>query len=1140
MNLSKTQTFKNIIRQFKPDEPLNLTGMNKGFKAALAAALLKEQKQICYIAMSDAEALKIAADLKSTLGDQVLYFPMEPIHDYFADVHSRDIANQRLAAFKKILSGQSCLIVIGIEALFKKFLPRQAFEKLQVSLRLEQEIDPQELINTLIKLGYERDVQVEARGQFAHRGGIIDVFVPAEDQAYRLEFFGESIESIRSFDPESQLSVENHETVTITAAREVLLAEDEREALFKKLNKKYRDDALYQPLLERLSEEGCNTCEILFALSKSEAIFFDYLSNPLLIWDEPTKIRQVGNQYLEKLDQDIENLGTEGILFPEEKNKFFRLTKIEKEAAQYSELKFNLFGSRSKKGTSIEMNALEIEPFLGAIPRFLDFVEDRLKKEYYLEIHVQDETGRKRLEEILVQADIHRFTNTFDTGIQIIDGEIAAGFELPTDHFICLNEREIIRDGFSRKRRRKRKGKKLDSFTQLNQGDYVVHDIHGIGVYKGIEQLQIDETIKDLMVIEYANEAKFYCPVDQMDAVQVYVGTGEKKPRINQLGTADWHKSKARVKAAVEEMADELIELYAKRQQLSGYAFGPDSTFQKEFEDAFPYEETGDQLQAVEEIKEDMEKAKPMDRLLCGDVGYGKTEVALRAVFKAVMDGKQVAFLVPTTILAQQHYQTIIERFEKYPVRVGLLSRFKSKSEQEKTMRGLLSGEVDLVVGTHRLLSKDVRFKDLGLLVIDEEQRFGVTHKEKIKQMKENIDVLTLSATPIPRTLHMSMIGVRDMSVIDEPPEGRRPVLTYVMEYNDALIKDAIEQELKRRGQIYFVHNRVHDIYEVSARLRDLVPGLRLTVAHGQMSGPELEDIMMDFLEYRYDLLVTTTIIESGLDIKNANTLIIDNGDHMGLSQLYQLRGRVGRSNTQGYAYVTHKQKMLSEVSAKRLKAIKDFTAFGSGFKIALRDLEIRGAGNILGSAQSGNLASIGYELYCRILDEAVNLRLGKALPEPVRDVMINLDISSYIPESYIRDEELKYDLYKKLSYIKTREDYDELEDELLDRFGAIPDGVYNLMSLAMIKYQAKVLGITELSQRGNSVSFVFAADVVLPIPQPEAMPIFSESYSLKFNAGKKDEIKWRIILKKDTDQKYLNKLSEFLNLLAAQKIKES
>jgi transcription-repair coupling factor (superfamily II helicase) len=447
---------------------------------------------------------------------------------------------------------------------------------------------------------------------------------------------------------------------------------------------------------------------------------------------------------------------------------------------------------------------------------------------------------------------------------------------------------------------------------------------------------------------------------------------------------------------------------------------------------------------------------------------------------------------------------------------------------------------VDLVVGTHRLLSKDVRFKDLGLLVIDEEQRFGVTHKEKIKQMKENIDVLTLSATPIPRTLHMSMIGVRDMSVIDEPPEGRRPVLTYVMEYNDALIKDAIEQELKRRGQIYFVHNRVHDIYEVSARLRDLVPGLRLTVAHGQMSGPELEDIMMDFLEYRYDLLVTTTIIESGLDIKNANTLIIDNGDHMGLSQLYQLRGRVGRSNTQGYAYVTHKQKMLSEVSAKRLKAIKDFTAFGSGFKIALRDLEIRGAGNILGSAQSGNLASIGYELYCRILDEAVNLRLGKALPEPVRDVMINLDISSYIPESYIRDEELKYDLYKKLSYIKTREDYDELEDELLDRFGAIPDGVYNLMSLAMIKYQAKVLGITELSQRGNSVSFVFAADVVLPIPQPEAMPIFSESYSLKFNAGKKDEIKWRIILKKDTDQKYLNKLSEFLNLLAAQKIKES
>ncbi|WKY47345.1 transcription-repair coupling factor [Eubacteriaceae bacterium ES3] len=1139
MNLKKTETFKNIKNQLQIAEPLNLTGVNKGFKAALTAAL-EENEQLLYITMNDIEALKVEQDLKRTLGDQVLYFPMEPIHDYFADVHSREITNQRLLVLKKILTGQPCLVVTGVETIFKKFLPREDFVSLEVSLAQEDEIAPDLLIDKLVQLGYERDVQVEARGQFAHRGGIIDVFVPSEEYAYRLEFFGETIESIRSFDPQTQLSVENHESVSITAAREVLLPEKERELMFKRLNKKYRDEALYQPLLERLTEEGCNTCEILFALSRAEGVFFDYFKDPLIIWDEPTKIRQAGNAYLEKLDQDILNLGAEGILFPEEKNKFFRLSKIEKEALSYREIKVNLFGSRSKKGTTIEINALEIEPFVGAIPRFLDFVEERLKKDYLLEIHVRDEAGRKRIEEILVHGDIHRFTENFEAGIQLLDGEIAGGFELTDDRLICLNERDIIRDGSARRRRRRKKGKKLDSFTQLNQGDYVVHDIHGIGIYKGIEQLTIDETIKDLMVIEYANDAKFYCPVDQMDAVQVYVGTGEKKPRVNQLGTSDWNKSKSRVKAAVEEMADELIDLYAKRQKLTGYAFGPDTTFQQEFEDAFPYEETGDQLQAVEEIKEDMEKAKPMDRLLCGDVGYGKTEVALRAVFKAVMDGKQVAFLVPTTILAQQHYQTIIERFANYPVRIGLLSRFKTKSEQEKTMRGLISGEVDLVVGTHRLLSKDVQFKDLGLLVIDEEQRFGVTHKEKIKQMKENIDVLTLSATPIPRTLHMSMIGVRDMSVIDEPPEGRRPVLTYVMEYNDALIKDAIEKELKRRGQVYFVHNRVNDIYEVSARLRELVPGLRITVAHGQMSGPELEDIMMDFLEYRYDLLVTTTIIESGLDIKNANTLIIDNGDHMGLSQLYQLRGRVGRSNVQGYAYVTHKQKMLSEVSQKRLKAIKDFTAFGSGFKIALRDLEIRGAGNILGSAQSGNLASIGYELYCRILDEAVNMRLGKALPEPGRDVLINLDISSYIPETYIKDEELKYDLYKKLSYIKTREDYNELEDELLDRFGAIPDGVYNLMALAMIKFKAKMLGMIEVSQRGNSVSFTFDPEVALPIPQPESMEMFGKTYSLKFNAGKKDEIKWRIVMKKDVEQRYLNKLGEFFDLLEAKKIKEN
>ncbi|MBP8865255.1 MAG: DEAD/DEAH box helicase, partial [Acetobacterium sp.] len=490
----------------------------------------------------------------------------------------------------------------------------------------------------------------------------------------------------------------------------------------------------------------------------------------------------------------------------------------------------------------------------------------------------------------------------------------------------------------------------------------------------------------------------------------------------------------------------------------------------------------------------------------------------------------------PTTILAQQHYQTALDRFKKYPVSIGLLSRFRSKTDQDKTLKELAAGQVDLIIGTHRLLSKDVIFKDLGLLVVDEEQRFGVGHKERIKQLKENVDVLTLSATPIPRTLHMSMIGVRDMSVIDEPPAGRRPVLTYVMEYNEAIVKDAIERELARQGQVYFVHNRIHDIFEVSRKIQKLVPEARIIVAHGRMTGQELEDIMVDFLEQEYNVLVTTTIIESGLDIKNANTLIIDNGDYMGLSQLYQLRGRVGRSDVQGYTYVTHRPKVLSEISQKRLKAIKDFTAFGSGFKIALRDLEIRGAGNILGAAQSGNLATIGYELYCRILDQAIHERLGKEMDFSASELMINLNVSSYIPENYISDEELKYDIYKKLSYVKSKDDYDELEDELLDRFGEIPDGVYNLMTLAMIKHLGRSLGMTEIRERGNSVLFTFDHAREIPIPDPELMKELFNCYNIKFNAGKGDQIRWRIILKHERDQTYLKALGEFLGRLVSAK----
>jgi len=1126
-----------ILDALTPSGIVNLANMNNSLKEVLTGLIYqKQEKQIIYVMATDYLAQKKAAALKKLLHEDVLYFPMESIHDYFADVHSQEISQQRMVVLEEILSGNKRVVVTGVEALLKKCMPLEKFRGLTFTLAREDTWDPLALVDRLFAIGYNGVYQVEARGQYAHRGGILDVFPPTGTQAYRIEFFGDTIESIRCFDPETQLSTHGVDRVSIPPGREIILDPEERKKALAFMNRHYGAVSEYAGLIERIMEDPRAHDETLISFIKSEALFVDYLGDCICIWDEPPRIRESQVQFQEKIQENFKTLMDEYVMFPEEENKFYALSKIEKAMESQAQLKLHLFTSRGKKGISMDMGAKDIDSFLRRLPLFIKFIKDQLKKNVVINLRARDKLGLEKLKELIIEAEIFNFTNEVSPGIQLSMGELGSGFELPDDGIICINQSEVLKESISARKQKSKKGRKIDSFTQLSQGGFVVHDTHGIGIYRGIEQLNIDNTIKDLLVIEYANDARFYCPVDQMEAIQVYVGTGEKKPKVNQLGTNDWNKSKSRVKAAVEDMADELIALYAKRRSLVGYAYGPDSSWQTEFEESFPYVETNDQLQAVEEIKADMETPRPMDRLLCGDVGYGKTEVALRAVFKAIMEGKQVVLLVPTTILAQQHYQTAVDRFKKYPVSIGLLSRFKTKTEQEKSLKELAAGQMDLIIGTHRLLSKDVIFKDLGLLVVDEEQRFGVRHKERIKQLKENVDVLTLSATPIPRTLHMSMVGVRDMSVIDEPPAGRRPVLTYVMEYSPAIIKDAIERELTRQGQIFFVHNRIHDIFEVSRKLQKLVPEARIVVAHGRMTGPELEDIMVDFLKEDYDILVTTTIIESGLDIKNANTLIVDNGDHMGLSQLYQLRGRVGRSDVQGYAYVTHKPKVLSEISQKRLKAIKDFTAFGSGFKIALRDLEIRGAGNILGSAQSGNLATIGYELYCRILEEAVHRRMGDKKDFSPSELIINLDVSSYIPENYISNEELKYDIYKKLSYVKSKADYDELEDELLDRFGEIPDGVYNLMALAMIKHLGRSLGMTEIRDRGNSVLFTFDGSREVPIPKPELMKKLFEKYNIKFNAGKGDQLRWRIVLKHEKDQVFLKELGNFMGMLVPEK----
>lgn len=1136
-NLMGLESTKNILKALVPGETINLSNTNNSLKEVLTGLIYKNQgARILYVTANDYLAKKKAVALEKILKEDVSYFPMESIHDYFADVHSQEINQQRLDVIEKILSGKNQVVVTSIEALLKKCMPMEAFQRLAFTVALEESWDPLDLVDRLFALGYEGVYQAEARGQYAHRGGIVDVFPPTGSQAYRIEFFGDIIESIRCFDPETQLSTQGVESMRIPPSREIILDPAEREKALESIKKRYGTLSEYQGLLERINNDPRARDETLFSFIKTEASFLEYLGDFICIWDEPPRIKEAQTVFQDKIHRDFETLIHEYLMFPEEQNKFYSLSKIEREMESHAQLKLHLFTSRGKKGISLDMGAKDNDSFLGQLPLFIKFIQEQLKKDAVINLRGRDESGLNKLRALITEADIHSFTGDPLPGIQLSLGELSSGFELPKDKLVCINQSEIIKESIAGRRQKRKKSRKIDTFTQLNQGDFVVHDTHGIGIYRGIEQLKIDDTIRDLLVIEYANDARFYCPVDQMDAVQVYVGTGEKKPKISQLGTNDWHKSKSRVKAAVENMADELIALYAKRRSLVGYAYGPDSSWQNEFEESFPYMETNDQLQAVEEIKADMEAPRPMDRLLCGDVGYGKTEVAFRAVFKAVMEGKQVVFLVPTTILAQQHYQTAIDRFKKYPVSIGLLSRFKTKTEQEKTLKELAAGQIDIIIGTHRLLSKDVVFKDLGLLIVDEEQRFGVGHKERIKQLKENVDVLTLSATPIPRTLHMSMVGVRDMSVIDEPPAGRRPVLTYVMEYSAAIIQDAIEREIIREGQVYFVHNRIQDIFEVARKLQKLVPDARMVVAHGRMTGSELEEIMVGFLKGDYDVLVTTTIIESGLDIKNANTLIVDNGDHMGLSQLYQLRGRVGRSDVQGYAYVTHKPKILSEVSQKRLKAIKDFTAFGSGFKIALRDLEIRGAGNILGAAQSGNLATIGYELYCRILEEAVHERMGEKPAFAASELIINLTVSSYIPENYISNEELKYDIYKKLSYVKSKSDYDELEDELLDRFGEIPNGVYNLMALAMIRHLGRALGITEIRERGHSILFTFDEKKEVPIPEPELMKKLFEKYNIKFNAGKGDQLRWRILLKHESDQIFLRELAKFLETVVLQK----
>jgi len=696
--------------------------------------------------------------------------------------------------------------------------------------------------------------------------------------------------------------------------------------------------------------------------------------------------------------------------------------------------------------------------------------------------------------------------------VVIVTGELKKGFEFYDNNILVLTENEIF-GSFRKKthKTKKQKGSKIDLFTDLKVGDYVVHEHHGIGQYIGIEKIDVQNIKKDYLCIKYKGEDKLYVPVDQMSLIQKYIGSDSEKPKLNKMGSADWGKIKERSKAAIENMAGELVKLYAQRKVIKGYAFSPDTEWQKEFEYKFPFQETDDQLKCIKEIKKDMEKPLSMERLLCGDVGFGKTEVAMRAAFKAVMESKQVAILVPTTILAQQHFTNIVDRFRGYPIKIEMLSRFRTQQQQLKIINDVNKGLVDIVVGTHKLLSKDLKFKDLGLLIIDEEQRFGVKHKELVKQLKTNIDVLTLSATPIPRTLHMSMIGIRDMSIISEPPSDRLPIQTYVIEHNDGIIKDAMEKELYRGGQVYYVHNKVIDIDSTASKLQKLLPEARIAVAHGQMGERHLENIMIDFVKKEYDILVCTTIIETGMDIPNVNTLIIDNADHLGLSQLYQLRGRIGRSNKVSFAYLTYeKDKMLSEVADKRLKAIKEFTEFGSGFKIAMRDLEIRGCGNILGAEQHGHMLAIGYDLYVKFLDRAVKELQGNIAVEEDFETSVDLSVDGYIPSTYIENEEQKIEIYKKIAATTCKEDIFDITEEIIDRFGNPPKEVDNLLKISYIKSLCKILHVKSITQTGNIINLEMNSGNDL---NQNLIGFLIDNYNakIKFDVSKEPVIKYKL-----------------------------
>ena len=1041
----------------------------------------------------------------SVFEKEILYYPAKDILFYQSDIRGNQLTRERVRLLKRLADEEPVTVVLTMDALMNRLAEFSCFKAYVKKISVGDELNLEEMQSLLIRMGYIRNAQVEMPGEFALRGGILDVYLLTEENPYRIEWWDDTIDSIRSFDAESQRSIENLPEVVIYPACEFVLDQDkcltgkraiEKDA--KKAEEAFRRDmkneeafrvkTLAAELIEKLEEQtdvaGLDTGLGYFC--KKTVSLLDYFEekDTLIILDEPARLMNKAEVTEAEFSESMEQRLQKGYLLPGQADTLFSGKEIAGRLKKRHCLALAALDMKAKQLEIKEHFHIEVQGVSSYNNSYPTLVKDLLnykKNGYRVIVLSASRTRAKHLAGDFLEEGLSSFySETLDR--EILPGEVMTsygklrrGYAYPLLKFVVISESDIF--GAEKKKRTRKKrtyeGTQIGSFRELKVGDYVVHENHGLGIYRGLEKIKVDGKVKDYLKIEYAKGGNLYILATQLELIQKYAGADSKKPKLNSLGSPEWGKTKAKVRGAVKEIAHELVELYAIRQNKEGYAYGPDTVWQKEFEEMFPFEETEDQVLAIEATKQDMESRKIMDRLICGDVGYGKTEVAIRAAFKAVQEGKQVVYLVPTTILAQQHYNTFTQRMKDFPVRVDLLCRFRSTKEQHKTIEDLKKGLVDIVIGTHRVLSADVGYKDLGLLVIDEEQRFGVTHKEKIKQLKKDVDVLTLTATPIPRTLHMSLIGIRDMSVLEEPPMDRMAVQTYVMEYNDELVREAITRELARSGQVYYVFNRVNQIADAAAKVAELVPEATVAYAHGQMNERQLENIMYQFINGEIDVLVSTTIIETGLDISNVNTMIIQDADNMGLSQLYQLRGRVGRSNRTAYAFLMYrKDKMLREVAEKRLAVIREFTELGSGFRIAMRDLEIRGAGNLLGAQQHGHMEAVGYDLYCKMLNEAVKHEKGETEAADF-ETSVDMKVDAFIPQTYIPNETQKLDVYKRIAAIEKDAEIDEMLDELTDRFGELPKSVQNLLAIARLKCMAHETQIKEITEKERNVMLV-------------------------------------------------------------------